>query len=93
MKAVKKEVEKQNEQVFVEGSQLKKFNDFEKFMQDAKLFLGDITIQFEARKASAMQQIALQEQKMNELKEEVKAIHGDVIINLETGEVTPNTEK
>lgn len=71
----------------ISAEQLKKLQDFNAFMDKARLSLGELSIQFEFQKADILGQIAAQQQKFNELEKTIKEEYGDIRINIKTGEI------
>jgi len=71
----------------ISQEQLKKLKDFNVFMDKARLSLGELSIQFEFQKADILSQIAIQQQNFNELEKAIKEEHGDIRVNIETGEI------
>jgi hypothetical protein len=71
----------------ISPEQLKKLKDFNVFMDKARLSLGELSIQFEFQKADILSQIAIQQQNFNELEKAIKEEHGDIRVNIETGEI------
>jgi hypothetical protein len=71
----------------ISQQQLKKLKDFNLFMDKARLSLGELSIQFEFQKADILSQIAIQQQNFNELEKAIKEEHGDIRVNIETGEI------
>ena len=71
----------------ISPEQLKKLKDFNLFMDKARLSLGELSIQFEFQKADILSQIAIQQQNFNELEKAIKEEHGDIRVNIETGEI------
>lgn len=78
----------QNEEAkTINAEQLKKLQDFNAFMDKARLSLGELSIQFEFQKADILSQIAVQQQNFNELEKTIKEEYGDIRINIKTGEI------
>ena len=78
----------QNEEVkTISSEQLKKLQDFNAFMDKARLSLGELSIQYEFQKADILSQIAVQQQNFNELEKTIKEEYGDIRINIKTGEI------
>lgn len=73
--------------------QLKKLQDFNAFMDKARLSLGELSIQYEFQKADILSQIAVQQQNFNELEKAIKEEHGDIRVNIETGEIAKQVEQ
>lgn len=73
--------------------QLKKLQDFNVFMDKARLSLGELSIQYEFQKADILSQIAVQQQNFNELEKEIKDEHGDIRVNIETGEIVKQEQE
>ncbi|WP_264551933.1 hypothetical protein [Flavobacterium sp. N2038] len=71
----------------INPEQLKKLQDFNVFMDKARTSLGELSIQFEFQKADILSQIAVQQQNFNELEKAIKDEHGDIRVNIETGEI------
>nr|WP_315223708.1 hypothetical protein [uncultured Flavobacterium sp.] len=67
--------------------QLKNLQDFNAFMDKARVSLGELSIQYEFQKADILRQIAVQQQNFNELEKVIKEEHGDIRVNIETGEI------
>jgi len=84
----------QNEEAkTISADQLKKLQNFNKFMDKARLSLGELSIQYEFQKADILSQIAVQQQNFNELEKAIKEEYGDIRINIETGEIVKQEEK
>jgi hypothetical protein len=81
VKIKKEEIKKINKE------QLKKLQDFNAFMDKARMSLGELSIQYEFKKTDILAQIAIQQQNVNELEKEIKKKFGDVRIHIETGEI------
>lgn len=77
----------------INAEQLKKLQNFNKFMEKARLSLGELSIQYEFQKADILSQIAVQQQNFNELEKAIKEEYGDIRINIETGEIVKKEEK
>jgi hypothetical protein len=77
----------------ISADQLKKLQDFNIFMDKAKLSLGELSIQYEFQKADILSQIAMQQQNFNELEKAIKDEHGDIRVNLETGKIIKQSKK
>ncbi|MFC0781248.1 hypothetical protein [Flavobacterium sp. HJSW_4] len=73
--------------------QLKKLRDFNAFMDKARLSLGELSIQYEFQKADILSQIAVQQQNFNELEKAIKEEHGDIRVNIETGEIVKQEQE
>ncbi|MDX6182585.1 hypothetical protein SGQ44_10725 [Flavobacterium sp. Fl-77] len=71
----------------INAEQLKKLQDFNAFIDKARLSLGELSIQYEFQKADILSQIAVQQQNFNELEKVIKEEHGDIRVNIETGEI------
>ncbi|SHL94636.1 hypothetical protein [Flavobacterium chilense] len=71
----------------INAEQLKKLQDFNLFMDKARLSLGELSIQYEFQKADILSQIAVQQQNFNELEKVIKEEYGDIRVNIETGEI------
>lgn len=71
----------------ISAEQLKKLQDFNVFMDKARLSLGELSIQYEFQKAEVLSQIAVQQQNISELEKEIKEEHGDIRVNIESGEI------
>ncbi|WP_268847404.1 hypothetical protein [Flavobacterium aestivum] len=71
----------------INPEQLKKLQDFNAFMDKARLSLGELSIQYEFQKADILSQIAVQQQNFNELEKAIKEEYGDIRVNIETGEI------
>jgi hypothetical protein len=77
----------------INAEQLKKLQNFNKFMDKARLSLGELSIQYEFQKADILSQIAVQQQNFNELEKAIKEEHGDIRVNIETGEIVKQEEQ
>jgi hypothetical protein len=78
----------QNEEAkTISAEQLKKVQDFNAFMDKARLSLGELSIQYEFQKADILSQIAVQQQNFNDLEKTIKDEYGDIRINIKTGEI------
>ena len=77
----------------ISAEQLKKLQDFNAFMDKARLSLGELSIQYEFQKADILSQIAVQQQNMAELEKAIKEEHGDIRVNIETGEIVKQEEQ
>jgi len=71
----------------ISAEQLKKLQDFNAFMDKARLSLGELSIQYEFQKADILSQIAVQQQNFNDLEKTIKEEYGDIRINIKTGEI------
>jgi hypothetical protein len=87
------EIKKKEEAKTISTEQLKKLQDFNVFMDKARLSLGELSIQYEFQKADMLTQIAVQQQNMSELEKEIKEEHGDIRVNIETGEIVKQEEQ
>lgn len=67
--------------------QLKTLKDINVFMNEARLALGEISMQYEFQKAEVIAQIFVQQLKLTELTKEIKEQYGDIKVNIETGEI------
>lgn len=84
----------QNEEAkAINAEQLKKLQNFNVFMEKARLSLGELSIQYEFQKADILSQIAVQRQSFNELEKAIKEEYGNVRVNIETGEIVKQEEK
>jgi lipopolysaccharide biosynthesis regulator YciM len=84
----------QNEEAkAINAEQLKKLQNFNVFMEKARLSLGELSIQYEFQKADILSQIAVQQQSFNELEKAIKEEYGNVRVNIETGEIVKQEEK
>jgi hypothetical protein len=77
----------------INAEQLKKLQNFNKFMDKARLSLGELSIQYEFQKADILSQIAVQQQNFNELEKAIKEEHGDIRVNIETGEIVKQEQE
>jgi hypothetical protein len=77
----------------INAEKLKKLQDFNVFMDKARLSLGELSIQYEFQKADILSQIAVQQQNMSELEKAIKEEHGDIRVNIETGEIVKQEEE
>ena len=77
----------------ISAEQLTKLQDFKLFMDKARLSLGELSIQYEFQKADILSQIAVQQQNFNELEKAIKEEHGDIRVNIETGEIVKQEEQ
>ncbi|KAF2082124.1 hypothetical protein [Flavobacterium sharifuzzamanii] len=77
----------------INAEQLKKLQDFNVFMDKARLSLGELSIQYEFQKADILSQIAAQQQNFNELEKAIKDEHGDIRVNIETGEIVKQEQE
>lgn len=77
----------------ISTEQLKKLQDFNVFMDKARLSLGELSIQYEFQKADILTQIAVQQQNFNELEKAIKEEYGDIRVNIETGEIVKQEEQ
>ena len=77
----------------VNAEQLKKLQDFNVFMDKARLSLGELSIQYEFQKADILSQIAVQQQNFNELEKAIKEEYGDIRVNIETGEIVKQEQE
>ena len=71
----------------ISAEQLKKLQDFNLFMDKDRASLGELSIQYEFQKADILSQIAVQQQNIAALEKEIKEEHGDIRVNIETGEI------
>ncbi|WP_158728219.1 MULTISPECIES: hypothetical protein [unclassified Flavobacterium] len=76
----------------INPEQLKKLQDFNAFMDKARLSLGELSIQYEFQKADILSQIAVQQQNISDLEKAIKEEYGDIRINIETGEIVKQEE-
>ncbi|MBF7093213.1 hypothetical protein IUY40_16900 [Flavobacterium sp. ALJ2] len=76
----------------ISTEQLKKLQDFNVFMDKAKLSLGELSVQYEFKKADILSQIAVQQQNFNELEKAIKEEYGEIRVNIETGEIVKQEE-
>lgn len=83
---------KKEEVKAINAEQLKKLQDFNDFMDKARVSLGELSIQYEFQKADILSQIAVQQQKFNELEKAIKDEYGDIRVNIETGEIVKQEE-
>ncbi|MBO9586631.1 MAG: hypothetical protein J7574_20890 [Flavobacterium sp.] len=77
----------------INAEQLKKLQDFNVFMDKARLSLGELSIQYEFQKADILSQIAVQQQNFNELEKAIKEEYGDIRVNIETGEIVKQEQE
>lgn len=77
----------------INAEQLKKLQDFNVFMDKARLSLGELSIQYEFQKADILSQIAVQQQNFNELEKVIKEEYGDIRVNIETGEIVKQEQE
>lgn len=77
----------------ISAEQLKKLQNFNVFMEKARLSLGELSIQYEFQKADILSQIAVQQKNFNELEKTIKEEYGDIRINIETGEIVKQEGK
>lgn len=77
----------------INAEQLKKLQDFNVFMDKARLSLGELSIQYEFQKADILTQIAVQQQNFNELEKAIKEEYGDIRVNIETGKIVKQEEQ
>ncbi|AWK04730.1 hypothetical protein HYN56_11045 [Flavobacterium crocinum] len=77
----------------INAEQLKKLQDFNAFMDKARLSLGELSIQYEFQKADILSQIAVQQQNFNELEKVIKEEYGDIRVNIETGEIVKQEQE
>ncbi|MHC0445870.1 hypothetical protein ACWA1F_10685 [Flavobacterium sp. 3-218] len=77
----------------IKAEQLKKLQDFNVFMDKARLSLGELSIQYEFQKADILSQIAVQQQNFNELEKAIKEEYGDIRVNIETGEIVKQEQE
>ena len=71
----------------LDAKQLEKLQAFESFMKEAKTALGDLLLGYEAQKAAILNQVAIEQQKFATLEKEIKEEHGNIQVNIETGEI------
>lgn len=72
--------------------ELQKLQEFNQFMINASSMLGDLQLQYEAKKAQIINDIGNNQQKFNDFKADLEKEYGNVEINLHTGEITPIDE-
>lgn len=84
---------KNEETKAINPEQLKKLQNFNTFIDKARLSLGELSIQYEFQKADILSQIAVQQQNFNELEKAIKEEYGDIRVNIETGEIVKQEEK
>lgn len=73
--------------------ELQKLQEFNQFMINASSMLGDLQLQYEAKKAQIINDIGSNQQKFNEFKADLEKEYGNVEINLQTGEIIDIPEK
>lgn len=78
---------KKEEPKKISAEQLQKLQNFNAFMDKARLSLGELSIQYEFQKADILTQISVQQQNITELEKEIKKAHGDIRVNIESGEI------
>ncbi|MEN2416400.1 hypothetical protein [Flavobacterium mesophilum] len=78
---------KKEETQKINADQLKQLQDFNVFMDKARLSLGELSIQYEFQKAEILSQISMQQQEIAELEKEIKEEYGDIRVNIESGEI------
>jgi len=77
------------EPLFLEPSQLKKLQEFQVTMNDAKSTVGDLTINYELQKAEVLAIVNSFRTKMIELEKEISDKYGKgITIDISTGAVT-----
>ena len=84
---------KKEEVKAINAEQLKKLQDFNDFMDKARVSLGELSIQYEFQKADILSQIAVQQQNFNELEKTIKDEYGDIRVNIETGEIVKQEQE
>lgn len=84
---------KKEEVKAINAEQLKKLQDFNLFMDKARVSLGELSIQYEFQKADILSQIAVQQQNFNELEKTIKDEYGDIRVNIETGEIVKQEQE
>ncbi|MNQ80499.1 hypothetical protein D3C85_954840 [compost metagenome] len=84
---------KKEEVKAINAEQLKKLQDFNAFMDKARVSLGELSIQYEFQKADILSQIAVQQQNFNELEKAIKDEYGDIRVNIETGEIVKQEQE
>lgn len=84
---------KKEEVKAINAEQLKKLQDFNAFMDKARVSLGELSIQYEFQKADILTQIAVQQQNFNELEKAIKDEYGDIRVNIETGEIVKQEQE
>jgi hypothetical protein len=77
----------------INAEQLKKLQDFNVFIDKARLSFGELSIQYEFQKADILSQIAVQQQNMSELEKAIIEEHGEIRVNIETGEIVKQEEQ
>lgn len=70
------------------ADQLEKLQAFENFMKAAREALGGLQINYEVQKADILNQVMMQQKEIAELEKKIKEEHGDIRVNIETGEIT-----
>jgi hypothetical protein len=78
---------KKMEKTTISTEQLKKLQDFNAFIDKAKLSLGELSLQYELQKANILAQVSVQQEKVFELEKEIREEYGDIKVNIETGEI------
>jgi hypothetical protein len=78
---------KTEEMKMICADQLKMLQEFNAFIDKARMAMGELSIQYEFQKADILTQISAQQQKIAELEKEIKEEHGDIQVNIETGEI------
>jgi hypothetical protein len=82
-------VQEETKQVeMLAADQLEKLQAFENFMKAAREALGGLQINYEVQKADILNQVMMQQKEIAELEKEIKEEHGDIRVNIETGEIT-----
>lgn len=77
----------------IEQEELDRLNGYSKSLRDARNTIADIELQFARLKSKKQSEIFNAEQALVDLRkvqEEVHAKYGDVLIDLETGEIKEN---
>ena len=77
----------------ISAEQLQKLQNFNAFMDKARVSLGELSIQYEFQKAEILTQISVQQQNFNELEKAIKDEHGDIRVNIETGEIVKQEQE
>jgi len=84
---------KKEETQKISAEQLQKLQNFNSFMDKARVSLGELSIQYEFQKAEILTQISVQQQNFNELEKAIKDEHGDIRVNIETGEIVKQKQE
>lgn len=71
----------------LDAAQLEKLQAFEVFIKAAREALGNLQINYELQKNDILNQVLVRNKENAELEKAIKEEHGDIRVNIETGEI------